>query len=98
MNDYKADLLEDLKDVEYAAKYLTAAYADSIEAWLLALRDVAEAQKGIGKLAADAGVNRENLYRMLSSKGNPRARNLNAVLHALPFEVIFVPKAAQKHK
>lgn len=93
MNEYKADLLEDLKDIAYAGKYLTAAYADSMESWLLALRDVAEVHKGIAKLATDAGVNRENLYRMLSRKGNPRTRNLGAVLRSLPFEVVFVAKS-----
>ena len=42
--DYKADLLAELRsDPQYAAEYLTAARADSNEAFLVALRDVAEA-------------------------------------------------------
>jgi DNA-binding phage protein len=45
--DYKAELLADLRsNLGYAAEYLSAAYADSPEAFLVALRDVAEAQKG----------------------------------------------------
>jgi len=64
---YKKDLLNELRgDKGYAAAYLSAALADSMEAFLRALRDVAEAQKGVGRIAALAGVNRENLYRMLS--------------------------------
>ena len=48
--NYKADLLAELKnDPEYAAEYLSAAKADSNEAFLVALRDVAEAQKGMKK-------------------------------------------------
>jgi DNA-binding phage protein len=70
--DYKADLLADLRDnPRFAADYLSAAYVDSREAFLVALRDVAEAQKGITKVAAGAKLNRENLYRMLSREETP---------------------------
>jgi probable addiction module antidote protein len=88
--DYKADLLSDLRsDKEYAALYLSAAYADSVESFLVALRNVAEAQKGIAKVAAKARINRENLYRMLSAKGNPQSKSLSAVLKVLGYRVIF---------
>ncbi|MGO9262584.1 MAG: addiction module antidote protein [Bryobacteraceae bacterium] len=89
MSDYIDDLLSDLKDPEYAAEYLTAARRESRETFLLALRDVAEAQKGMTKVAAQAGVNRENLYRMLSEGGNPRLSSLDAVLAALGIEAEF---------
>lgn len=88
---YKTDLLADLKSLDYCAKYLRAAIADSPEAFLVALRDVAEAQQGIARLAATAGVNRENLYRMLSGRGNPRLNNLKAVLDAIGLQIEFVP-------
>jgi probable addiction module antidote protein len=91
MSDYRSDLVEDLKDPVYASKYLSAAYADSLEAFLVALRDVGEAQKGMTKLATAAGVNRENLYRMLSEEGNPRLNSLRAVLGVLPLRVKFEP-------
>jgi probable addiction module antidote protein len=88
--DYKTDLLSDLRnDKEYAAEYLSAAYADSPEAFLVALRNVAEAQKGIAKLAAKARLNRENLYRMLSPKGNPQLKGLGAVLKVLGYRTVF---------
>ena len=86
---YKRDLLNDLRrDKGYAAAYLSAALKDSMEAFLIALRDVAEAQKGMGRIAAMAGVNRENLYRMLSQKGNPRLDSLLPVLRALDFSLV----------
>jgi probable addiction module antidote protein len=87
MSDYRKDLLKDLKNRSYSDKYLSAAYADSTEAFLVALRDVAAAQKGMTKLAAAAQVNRENLYRMLSKEGNPRLYHLRAVLEALKLRV-----------
>jgi probable addiction module antidote protein len=85
VNDYKADLLADLRDRDYARGYLSAAAKESFETLLLALRDVAEAQKGMSKVASEAKVNRENLYRMLSEEGNPRLSSLYAVLDALGF-------------
>jgi probable addiction module antidote protein len=84
--DYKADLLERLKDLQYAQLYLDAAAKESQETLLLALRDVAEAQKGMSQLAEEADVNRENLYRALSEDGNPRLSTLGSVLDALGME------------
>lgn len=98
MSDYKSELLEDLKNPTYATKYLSAAYADSAESFLVALRDVADVQKGIARLAAEAGVNRENLYRMLSEDGNPRLASLRAVLDTLKVKVIFEPAISPKEQ
>ena len=89
-NDYRVDLLADLKDPHYAAGYVSAAASESPETLLLALRDVADAQKGMGKVASEAGVNRENLYRMLSEEGNPRLSSLYSVLPVLGIKMEFV--------
>ena len=80
---YRDSLMEDLHDPKEAAAYLTAALetGDSA-AFLVALRDVAEA-KGMSQLAQDAQLNRENLCRMLSQQGNPQLDSLTAVLDAL---------------
>jgi probable addiction module antidote protein len=59
-----------------------------MEAFLIALRDVAEARKGMGRIAALAGLNRENLYRMLSQNGNPGLDSLLTVLKALDFSLV----------
>ncbi len=88
---YKSDLLERLKDPAYCAGYLSAAMEDSSEAFLIALRDVAEVHAGLTHLAAAADVNRENLYRMLSQHGNPRLSSLNAVMAALGFRIRIEP-------
>ena len=80
---YKESLLEDLKDPNEAAEYLTAALEDgSPDVFLLALRDVAEAH-GMKQLAEGAQLNRESMYRMLSDQGNPQLSSLTAVLHQL---------------
>ena len=77
---YHQDLLKELKDPQAAAAYLSAALEDgSMEVFLLALRDVAEA-RGISKISRQTKLNRENLYRMLSEKGNPQLSSLSSLL------------------
>lgn len=80
---YYEGLLDSLKDPEEATAYLNAALEDGDqEVFLLALRDVAEA-RGISKLAQDAQLNRENVYRMLSKQGNPQLMSLIALLKSM---------------
>jgi probable addiction module antidote protein len=72
-------------DPEYATEYLKAAMEDTDEprVLLIALRHVAEARGGLAKVARDAGIERESLYRALSARGNPRLSTLLAVIKAL---------------
>ena len=94
---YQAALIESLKDSEEAAAYLNAALEEDAEdaedLFLLALRNVAEA-RGIAKLAEEATLNRESLYRALSAKGNPRLSTIGAVLDALGLLLAVEVKAA----
>jgi len=55
--------------------------------FLLALRNVLEGQRGVASLAERKKLNRESLYRMLSERGNPEFRSLDALLHALGFRL-----------
>src|SRR5580692_7122071 len=87
--DYKDQLLKRLKDSDYAAGYLTAALEEGEDVFLLALRDVAQVHGGIAGLAQAAHLNRENLYGMLSEKGNPRLSSITAILDTLGFQVNF---------
>ena len=87
-------LIGRLRDPKYCSKYLSAAFRDSTGTFLVALRNVARAQKGMSKLAAETGVNRENLYRALSERGNPRLDTLWAVLKAIGLRVSLEPASA----
>ena len=89
--DYKQDLLTRLRSPRFCSKYLTAAMAESAETFLIALRNVVDAQKGMKELAVGAGVNRENLYRMLSEEGNPRLSSLASILQTLGFRLSVIP-------
>ena len=72
-------------DKEFAAEYLKAAIeeADDARILLVALRRIAEARGGFSKIARDAGIKRESLYRALSKRGNPRLSTLLAVMQAV---------------
>ena len=94
--DFKDYNIEKLRDPEEAKVYLSVALEEyeedsDTEAFLLALRDVAEAQGELTKLALDTGLNRQNLYKTLSEKGNPRLQTVEAILHQLGFRLSVEP-------
>ena len=85
---YQLDLIESLRDAGEAEEYLNATLEEgNPELFLLALRNVAEAQGGVAQLAEKAMLNSESLYKILSERGNPELKSLNALLHALGFRL-----------
>ena len=89
---FRDDLLKDLKDTEFAMYYLEAALAEhredgNTEALWNALRDVTEAQGGIGKLADRIKINPQHLNDILTSQQNPRLDNLQNILSGLGFRL-----------
>jgi probable addiction module antidote protein len=85
---YHEDLIESLQNPREAEAYLNAALEEEDpELFLLALRNVTEAQGGVAQLAEKTKLNRESLYKMLSERGNPELRSLEALLHALGFRL-----------
>ena len=91
--NYREGLLQDLADPSEAAAYLNAALEEgSQEAFLMALRDVAEAH-GMSGVAQRADLNRESMYRMLSKRGNPRLSSLAALLEELGLKLTVETKA-----
>ncbi len=86
---YKKILKKRLDDAEVAAEYLTACYEEGPEVFLVGLRDVVEAQGGVGRAAELSKLNRESLYRVFSRDGNPRLSSLSSILSALGLKVSF---------
>ncbi|HET9136399.1 MAG TPA: addiction module antidote protein [Candidatus Kapabacteria bacterium] len=96
---YEAQLLEDLKDPKEAFAYLKVSFEDEDpRMFLTALRRVAQANGGLSALAKETGLNRENLYRTLSPKGNPKLGNIDAVLRSfgMKLSVEQVPRTRRK--
>lgn len=92
LRGFKTYHLKKLEDPEEARLYLTAALEDyeedqDTEAFLLAIRDVAEVQGGLSQLAKRTHLNRQNLYTALSKKGNPKLDTIGAILHGLGFRL-----------
>jgi probable addiction module antidote protein len=95
---YRESLLRSLKRPEEAAHYLNACLEDADpRVFLLALRDVADAQDGIRAVAGGSKLNRESLYRMLSGSGNPSFTSVSAVLNAMGLRLA-VQSTARKRR
>ena len=94
--DFKDYHVEKLREPDEAKIYLSVAL-DAYEqdgdtrAFLLALRDVTEAQGGITKLAERTNLNRQNLYKALSGKGSPGFKTIETILHGLGFRLSVEP-------
>jgi probable addiction module antidote protein len=81
---YQVSLVAALRDHKEAAAYLDAALeAGDRAAFLLAIRNVIEALGGMTQMARNTGLNRENLYRVLSEKGNPELNSLEKLFKGL---------------
>jgi probable addiction module antidote protein len=90
---YQEDLVEALKNPREAAAYLSAAMEEGDQAlFLLALRNVAEAHGGMAAVSEKTKLNRESMYRMLSSKGNPGIKNILTLLHSMGLKLTIEPR------
>lgn len=87
--EYHDWLFEELQNPKLALAYLNEALKDEDQrVFLLALKNVLEAQGGdMSAIAAEADLNRQNLYRMLSVKGNPRWDSLTSLFNVLGLQV-----------
>lgn len=87
--DHQSWLLEKLANPRRAANYLNTALGDSPQMFLEAVRDVAQVRQ-MARVARNAGVTRESLYKATSPAGNPTFETFVAVLGAmdLTFEVV----------
>ena len=85
------------------AEYLTAAAEDpKPDVFLAALGDVAKA-RGMARIAKDAGLGRESLYKALGAGAHPRYETVSAVLRALGVKLRVVtdprrPRAASPRR
>ena len=85
---YREDLLKSLSDPEEAREYLNAALEDeNPEVFLLALKDIVDANSSMSKLAQATNRNRESLYKTLSEKGNPQLNSIRSILSNLGFKL-----------
>jgi probable addiction module antidote protein len=85
---YQDDLLKALTDPVEAREYLNGALEDeNPEVFLLALRDVVEANSTMSELAKATNRNRESLYKTLSAQGNPQLNSVRSILNQIGFKL-----------
>ena len=90
LRNYDDFLKKQLQDKEVAAAYLNDALeSSSLEEFLVALRNVANANGGLGKVSEITKLNRQSLYKMLSESGNPTLGSLLPLLKALGIRLTF---------
>ena len=94
--------IEQLRDPEDARIYLSVALEDyekneDIDAFLLAVRDVAEAQGGISKLAERLSLTNEGLSKVLSENGNLQLNTIRQILHELGFKFSVEARENRSH-
>ena len=83
MKSFKETRSEILKNPYEAAEYLNAAFEQGNSSlFMMALKNVAQAHGGMVHLSRKSKLNRGNLYRILSKKGNPGIQNLERLLEA----------------
>lgn len=84
LKNYREDLLERLKNPDYAAEYLAQVLVQKDNAaFLVALKDVVEATGGMSAMARRVDLKRPSLYKVFSKRGNPTLQTLQAILEAL---------------
>ncbi|MCY4381655.1 MAG: putative addiction module antidote protein [Nitrospinae bacterium] len=77
------DAADHLKTKEDIVLYLEAAFEDGDPALIAAALGDAARARGITKVAAEAGLGRESLYKALSPGGNPEFATVLKVMRAL---------------
>ena len=93
---YQTELLEALRDPHEAAEYLNAAIEEAEpQIFVLALKNVMEAQGGFTQVAEKIDFNAENLSQILSEIEHSELHLLE-VLHALGFYLVIQTKANVK--
>ena len=96
MKRYHDSLIKALKDPVEAAEYLDAVLEEGDKKmFLVALKNVAEARGGLTKLSNVTKLNRANLYKVFSKRGNPEIQTLWNVLHTFGLRLSVAAQSKQ---
>lgn len=90
------DAADYLDNEEVIAEYLSTAMEDeNPDVLLLALLDVAKAQ-GMARVAREAKLGRESLYKTLTAGAKPRFETIHAIMRALNVQMAAKPVTVRK--
>jgi len=85
------DAADYLDSEEAIAEFLAAAAEDPNPDVLLSAIGAVARARGMAKVAADAGLGRESLYKALAPGAHPRHETIQRVIHALGVRMTFTP-------
>ena len=90
---HSTDLKKRLKSASYASKYLRIAFGVGDDAgFLLALKNVVDANGGVSAVSRKSEITRQHLHRALKQGGNPTLVTLKAILSAVGLRLDFTPE------
>jgi probable addiction module antidote protein len=81
------DPAEDLASDEAIAHFMAEAFTTDDAGYIAHALGVVARAKGMGQIAAQTGLSREQLYRSFSANGNPTLKTTLAVMKALGIEL-----------
>lgn len=98
VTNFEADLMEKLRNPEFASNYIMSAIVDNDMNFLpVALGDIAKAH-GISKLAEESGIHRRTLYKVFDKKGHPSFDLVTQIMQSLGMELQVRPKKSKRSK
>ncbi len=90
------DAAEVLTTPERCAYFLTDALETKDPAQIADALGVLARARGMREVAKKAGLNRESLYRILSTQGNPEIATVLRVLQVLGLDLVAKPSKAKR--
>lgn len=92
MEKFTDYLKEKLQNEETLIAYINEALEQysldhNKELFLVILKEAIIAKGGVAKISREAHINRQHLYKMLSSKGNPSFDNVGTLLSVLELQL-----------
>jgi probable addiction module antidote protein len=91
-------MAEDLREPSFAADYLQSALMGEPIEFIIALRNIAEANGGIGNLSQKSELGRESLYKTLAKNGDSKPYFTTVVQILEAFGLQFMVKPISKGK
>ncbi|OYX88379.1 MAG: putative addiction module antidote protein [Rhizobiales bacterium 17-65-6] len=80
--------------IDDAVAYLEAAFEDGDPAMITTILGAIARSEGMTRIAREAGVSREGLYKALSENGDPRLSTFMGVLKALGLQLAVTTRPA----
>ena len=83
LRDISETFENDLQNPDFIVGYLELSLNEGLPTFLIALREVIQANGGISLISQKTNLGRESLYKTLSESGNPQFATIDKILHSL---------------